>query len=236
MIRIAPLITIYDLETSIECIGEMTLLFSSNLKGISNTRQRLNIHVLKPDEIERTWTEGSIKSIWIKFDEISFSKLSESGKKEAIINLITASFLKIANEANWNKQAILDAKEACRNQQLKFNFITKPKNKKGNQASIKLNLKNGKVIINFILNIKGQPKMEIKALETFSAQIFTWKYFNKFHWLNENEFGFTFSNNITYSYSISEGKFNWKYEDTEENRQFINTITKNEFAPFVKWN
>ena len=236
MIRLAPLITIYDIETPIDCIGEMTLLFSSNLKGVSNTRQRLNIHVLKPDEIERQSTESSIKSIWIQFDEKSVSKLKEQEKKEAVINLITDSLLKISDEVNWDKQSIIEAKEACKEQNFHFSFTSKPKNKKGNKASVKLSLNNDKIEIHFVLNLKSKKNIEVKVLETYFSHIFFWKYFNKFHWLNENEFGFTFLNNITLTYSLLNHKLKWNFEDNEENREFIKTITTNKFAPFVKQN
>tara|TARA_B110000211_G_scaffold211183_1_gene249842 strand:- start:3084 stop:3809 length:726 start_codon:yes stop_codon:yes gene_type:complete len=238
MISLSPLITIYDLETPIEFIGEITTLFSLNLKGVSNSRQRLNIHVLKEGEIERQSIDSSIKSVWINFNEKSFLKLTEIKKRKAIVNLITNSFLKISKELNWDNQAIINAQESCEKHNFKFSYSTKDKHKKGQKASINYLINKDKVSIYFTISEKGEKAITTLALDTFYLQIFIFNYFKKFKWLNDNEFGFVFPNGITYSYSTLTSAFNWHFEDNEKNKWFMRSIIYKEFTSNeerVKW-
>ena len=233
MIRFSPYITIYNLNKDFKALDEVIWTFSKNLKGIGTVRQRFNIQLVDNKKSERKHLEGSIKSIWKYFDENRLENESLSTQKEIFLELITESFLSVAEELDWNRDSIMNAKEKSINEGIEFESISKTKfnQAKNKSGFVKLKLKENRVSIYVILMDKNNKETtEILLVDTFPQYISWFKTFRDCKWVNEEDFGFVFSNGITLTCSFNKQKGNWSHNDTEEDNGFIRSVTYKEFS------
>ena len=241
MIKFSPYITIYDLNKGFKAVDAVIWSFSKNLKGIGTARERFNIHLVDNKDSERQQIQGSIKSIWKYFDKNRFEKESLSTQKEILLDLITDSFFSVATELDWDKAMIGNAKERSLDDGIEFEFVSKPRlnSSKSKSGSVKLKLKENKVSIYVVLKAKNEiDTKEILMLDSFPHHISTFKTFNEYKWLNEEDFGFVFSNGLSLTCSFNEPIGTWNHRDTEESNGFIRSVTYKEFSSEnerIKW-
>ena len=228
MIRFSPYISIYDLHKDFEAVDEVIWTFSKNLKGIGTGRQRFNIHLVDNMDSERQHLDGSIKSIWKYLDQDNIRKEPLSTQKEIFLELITDSFLSVADELDWDKTSIKSAKEKSLEDRIEFEFLSKPRHNRSKNKSglVKLKLNGDKVSIYAVLKIKNQSESkEILMVDSFTLYISWLNTFKEYKWINEENFGFVFSNGVTLTCSFNKPKGIWKYKDSEEDRGFIRSVT-----------
>jgi hypothetical protein len=103
MMKLAPYITIYDFDESRDLQNEVIWTFSSFLNGISSTRHRFNIHVVRDIHKESQHLKGSIKSVskYVSID--MYLNESKYEQKKFLLELITNCFLDVAQELGWEK-------------------------------------------------------------------------------------------------------------------------------------
>jgi len=234
----SPYITIYDLNKDFKKLDEVIWTFSKNLARVGTTRQRFNIYIVSNKESERKHLEGSIKSIWKYFDENNLEGISLSTQKQIFLELITDSFLTVSDELGWNKNYILEAKEKSLEEGIEFEFLSKPRLNQSRTKSglVKLKLREDKVSIYAILTGKNKKETkEILLIDSFPYHISLFKTFKDYKWINEDEFGFVFSNKLTLTCSFSNQKSNWNHNNTEEDKGFIRSVTYRNFSSERDW-
>jgi|TARA_R110000737_G_scaffold151521_1_gene180789 hypothetical protein len=244
MIKFAPDITIYNFEESNDILNEVIWVFSKNLKGVSTTKHRFTIHVIRDNSDEWVSLDGSIKSVGVKVSIKTFSNLPLVEKKLFLLDLITSCFLKVAQELNWNTESILKAKEDSLNQNLLFEYNSKPiwNLSKDKSASVEIILNKTKVSIYVTLVQKGKTDAIRKHLiDTVFWQVSDYNYFKKPKWFDDFNFGFEFENALTISVSIDEAGSIWsksksKLDDYNKYRLLFNeNFSQKELARLANW-
>jgi hypothetical protein len=207
---------------------EVLWTFSKHLKGISNSRQRFNIHLVDHIDGERKSLDGSIKSIWKFFNQSHFEKSDLETKKKIITDLVTESMLTIAPELAWDEQAIIDARDSSIGDEYTFSFTSPPKSnrKRKAKACIKLTIDKDKASI-FVVSDVDQK--EVLLTETFLPHIDWLSTFKSPKWINDDEFGYAFDGNVSLTYSQRNDSVQWNNIDSEIKEGFVRQVTYRTF-------
>jgi hypothetical protein len=194
-----PYITIYpEGDFNYNCFGDSpvraTLIFSKNLDyNKSLARKRVNIHL---GNEERAFTQGSIKSIWIKNTIDTSLEISDVDKIEIFLKIIYHSLMTIAEIEGWDTTSFEKAYKLSLTDKGKFIWHTQLKANKNRslKGRIRISLdKGGKVpIIAEFFDSKATPQFEIPIIDTFLHFVDWEKVFVKPIWLDNEKFGFSF--------------------------------------------
>ena len=232
--KFAPYITIYDFDESGDIQNEVIWTFSSFLKGVSSIRQRFNIHVVRNLSKERQSLYGSIKSIWKYVSVDKYITATKKEQKILLLNLITKCFLDVSEVLGWDDNLILEAKEKSLNQNIDFQYSSKPvKNISGEtSARIELQLTEKKVSIWVLFAHKNSKELIKKHfIDTSVEQISLFRNFDKPVWINATHFGFRFRNEMTLSISLNDNNGIWSDTKSKMDELFKKQIDFNEKLP-----
>lgn len=244
MMKFAPYITIYDFDESEDLQNEVIWTFLSFLKGISSTRHRFNIHVVRDIHKEKQHLEGSLKSVWKYVPIDMYLNVSKNKRKQFLLELITNCFLDVALELGWDQNSIIEAKEKSITQNVDFQYRSKPvKNKTGkNSARIELQLLKDKVSIWVVFSSNSeQDLIKNHLIDTPLEQISIFRSFQKPKWINNTQFGFQFKNGMKLSVSVEKNEIIWSQVNSKMEELFKKQIDFNEklspeeFVKFVNW-
>lgn len=231
MIKFTPNISIYDFEESKDIQNEVIWSLSKNLKGISSTRQRFNIHIVPNINDERRCLDGSIKTVW-KFISIDqYLSLTLIEQKKTLLDLITNCLLDVSELLHWNKEAIIEASKKTLNENIQFEFKSKfYKNKKHDKkALIELKLDKNKVSIFIIFKFNNESDTITKHLiDTSIVQVSFFRNFDNPLWLNEECFGFKFKNGMTLYTAPYYNQPEWSPSQNTMDEWFKKSIDYNE--------
>ncbi len=231
MIKFAPHITIYDFEESKDIQNEVIWSFSKNLKRISSSRQRFNIHVVRNIENERQSLDGNIKSVW-KFVSIDrYNGMSDYEQRRFLLDLISNCFLDVSESLSWEKAVINEAFEKTLSQNIEFEYSSKAIHNKirDKSASIEIKLTKNKVSIWIVFTIKeNKDKIKKHLIDTTVEQVSFLHHFDKPIWVTEQNFGFQFKNGMTLSISPEENESEWSQPLNIMDEWFEKSIVFNE--------
>jgi|GEM_PF-3490362 len=231
MMKFAPHISIYDFEESKDIQNEVIWSFLKNLKVISSSRQRFNIHVVRNIEDERQSLDGNIKSLW-KFVSIDqYFVMSDYEQRFFLLDLISNCFLDVSESLGWEKVVINDAIEKTLTQNIEFEYSSKAiQNKtRDKSASVEIKLNKNKVSIWIVLSIKDNTnKIKKHLIDTTVAQVSFFHHFDKPLWITERNFGFQFKNGMTLSITLEDNQPEWSHARNTMDEWFKKSIDFNE--------
>lgn len=82
---------------------------------------------LKKDDFTLQNTDSNVVVISKYFDISAFLTLNDINKKKALLELLHASMLCLAQQYNWYKEPLVDAYEKCKHANLEYRFKVKDK-------------------------------------------------------------------------------------------------------------
>lgn len=243
MMKFSPHITIYNLEVEFDALTEVIWTFSKNLCGLSNQRQRFNIHIVSnvDEEEHGKYLGGSIKSVWRFLDQSIIKTNTVQKNKILLLDFIKNSFLQVADDLKWDKTAIEFAYAKSLDEGIEFNYLTRQLSNKSktSKASIKLKLVGKKVQIYVVFTTqKRSERDEVLLIETCPFHIDVFRTFRNPKWLTEDEFGFSFLNNMSLTASRKNLLVNWKHNGSEDEIGFIRSLSYQTFESKeaeIKW-
>lgn len=246
--QLTPYITIYFefsySKQSDSAWQNISNLFSLYLEGILNSRNRVNIYLVNNQNLERTNVEGSIKSIWIYDKEISENTITQKNIDQKVLEIVYHSFLLLAQELNWDKIKIQNARQKCLDSNMKIDYISKPKSSKDrkHKASIRVRIQNEKAILSVIFyNRTLEVIKEEIIITTFIQYTTVFAFFDNPKWLDHDLFGYSLHNgNLLIRASLStKGNCiikNTKHlndEKSDELEGLMRQLTFREFKSFL---
>lgn len=177
---------------------EVLWLFSKNLDNrLRMFQHRVNIEIEEGYDIPQNCKFDSIYSYQTSIDLTNFKKLDEHSKRKQILELVHSGFNSLAEEFNWDKEAIADAYKKSVEENYGFVYYTDYKLSRNRKFKGRIRIDLDKRLAIFtseLLGLKTGDLRTAELLQTAQGNFAWWRYIREFGWMDSENFGLKLKN------------------------------------------
>jgi hypothetical protein len=180
-------------ETIMPFSTEVYWLFLKNLNNrLKLFQHRVNINFVDMDVATSAYRSASIYSFNARFDHQSVKALNDSDKNAWLLDTVFEAFNALADEFNWDKEAITNAYRKSISEGLHFSYQTEVKQnrQKNKRGWLEMSLDRRILTIKVkIANKDSDQEITFDLLRTNEDNVSWWREIGKFGWLDNVRFG-----------------------------------------------